>query len=151
MSAPFAFDRSWDFEEPPEELWAVLSDTDSFPRWWTWLRTLEVPGLEPGAVAEAVIQSPLPYSLRVSIEVERVVAPELVETYVRGDLDGVASLAVTPVAGGGSSARLWWELELRNGLLRGAATIGRPLMVWAHDRIVDVGIEQFRRRALGGR
>jgi hypothetical protein len=33
-------------------------------------------------------------------------------------------------------------------VLRQLATVGRPAMVWAHDRVVAVGVEQFRRRAL---
>jgi hypothetical protein len=30
------------------------------------------------------------------------------------------------------------------------ARLGRPLMAWAHDLVVAVGVDQFRRRALAG-
>jgi hypothetical protein len=94
-----------------------------------------------------VIQSPLPYQLRLEIEVERAEPPRAVETYVRGDLDGPARLEIAP-ASDGSTARLVWDLELRDRWLRNFAVLGRPLMVWAHDRVVAMGVDQFRRRAL---
>ena len=96
-----------------------------------------------------MIRAPLPYFVRLRIEVERTVPAELVETVVRGDLDGSASLALEP-DGTGTRATLRFDLEVRNQLLRAASLVGRPVLVWAHDRVVDRGVEQFRRRALDG-
>jgi uncharacterized protein YndB with AHSA1/START domain len=151
---PFRFDRRWTFAVPPDELWATVSRTDEYPNWWSWLRDFDldgaVDGLHEGAAARCVIRAPLPYALRFTVEIERVVASELVETRIRGDLDGPARLEIAP-AGEGSTARLAWSLQLRDPVLRRFAVVGRPAMAWAHDRVVEVGLHQFEQRALAGR
>ena len=145
----FQFDRTWHFAVTPDELWDVVTRTDDFPTWWTWLRAFESPGIHAGAEAQCVIQAPLPYALRLRIEVERARRPSTIETYVRGDLDGPARLDIAP-DGDGSSARLSWALEVRDRMLRQLSRVARPVMVWAHDRVVATGVEQFRRHALDG-
>jgi hypothetical protein len=89
----------------------------------------------------------VPYALRLDIEVERAEPPFVVETYVRGDLDGPARLELAS-SGDASTARLSWELELRDRMLRQLARVARPVMEWAHDRVVLTGVEQFRQHAL---
>lgn len=148
MTAPFRFDRTWSFAASPDELWAVLNRTDDYVEWWSWLRAFEATGIEPGATAHCTIQSPLPYALRCTIQVDDVQAARAVRTTVAGDLRGPARLEIAP-ADDGSTARLVWSLELGNPVLAGLARFGRPLMAWAHDVIVATGVEQFRRRALG--
>jgi len=147
VAAPFQFDRTWWFPVPPEQLWAVLNRVDQYPTWWSWLRKLETDGFETGSNAYCVIQSPLPYALRCTIHVDEMRMPEAIVTTVSGDLQGPARLEVAPVADG-CNARLVWSLSLGTPLLRNLARVGRPAMVWAHDRVVAMGVEQFRRRAL---
>jgi len=151
VGAPFTFDRRWDFAIPPDELWATLSRTDDYPEWWSWLREFDADGLEQGATARCVIRAPLPYALRFTVHVEQAVKPELVDTLIRGDLEGPARLEIAPSADGGSQARLTWALELRDPVLRRLAIVGRPAMSWAHDRVVASGLRQFEQRALDGR
>ena len=148
MTAPFRFDRTWSFPVAPEQLWAVLNRTDLYVSWWSWLRTFDAPGIEPGATARCTIQSPLPYALRCTIRVDDVRAASAVHTTVDGDLRGPARLEIDRV-NDGSIARLVWALELGNPVLAGLALVGRPVMAWAHDVIVATGVAQFRRRALG--
>ncbi len=146
----FAFDRAWTFPLPAAQLFDRFGDTADFRRWWSWLHRFDVsgsPALQRGRRASCVIQGPVPYTLRVDIEIERVEPPELVETYVRGDLDGPARLEVHP-AGEGSTARLCWDLELCDATLLRISRFARPVMEWAHDRVVALGVEQFRRHAV---
>jgi len=147
VPAPFRYDRRFDFEASPTELWAALSQTERFPEWWPWLRDLDGTALEVGAVAHCVVQAPLPYTLRFDVAIEEVVPQQHITTQVRGDLNGPARLDVTP-RNEGSSARLTWTLELRDRLLRPLAMVARPAMVWAHDRIIEVGLREFERHAL---
>lgn len=147
MAEPFRFDRTWEFPVPVERLWDMLERTDQYPRWWSWLREFEADGFESGAHAELVIQSPLPYALRCTIQIDHLRAQDVVETTVSGDLCGPARLEVRPRADG-CAARLVWSLTPGTFVLRQLAVIGRPAMVWAHDRVVDTGVDQFRRRAL---
>lgn len=147
MPTPFRFDRRFDLGATPDALWHTLSRTDEYPAWWSWLRELEGGALREGAVARCVVQGPLPYQLRLEIEVERVVPSERIDTHVRGDLDGPARLEIAP-APDGSTARLTWSLELRDTLLRPLSLVARPAMMWAHDRVIVTGLREFERRAL---
>jgi uncharacterized protein YndB with AHSA1/START domain len=149
MPAPFRFDRRFQLAATPEALWLTLERTDDYPTWWSWLRELEGGELREGAVARCAVQGPLPYTLRFEITVERVVAHQRIHTQVSGDLDGPARLEIEP-GPGGSTARLAWSLELQDSLLRPLSWVARPAMVWAHDRVIEMGLRDFERRALNG-
>ncbi len=150
MPAPFRFDRRFEFAVAAPELWATVEQTDRYPEWFPWLRHLDGVALQEGSVAQCVIQGPIPYSLHLSVHIEQVMPGERIATRVRGDLEGPASLDVEP-DGSRSTARLRWELEPHDRLLRSMATLARPAMVWAHDRVIEVGLREFERRALDGR
>jgi hypothetical protein len=143
----FEYDRTFDFAVSPETFWATVSRTESFPEWWSWLRSFESDGLRDGSHTSCVIQAPLPYALRVAIDVERAVPPDRIETRVTGDLEGPARLEITPT-GSGCSARLVWVLELREPWLKRIARVARPVLGWAHDRVISSGVRQFERVAL---
>lgn len=148
--APFRFDRTWDFPVEPEDLWAVFEQTDRYQSWWPWLRRLDVSGpLLPRGIADCVIRAPLGYSLAFSVRVTDVDAPHVLEAFVVGDIRGPARLEVGPTAFG-SYARVSWEVELRDQILRPVARVARPALEWGHEYVVASGLQQFRRRALTG-
>ena len=152
MPAPFRAEREISFPTSAASLWAVLGDTDRYRQWWPWIEHLETDGdpFAAGGRAEFVIRSPLGYRLRCHTVVVDVSPGRLVTVDVGGDLSGPASLAVHPAADG-CRARLEWTLSLERRMLRDAARVARPAMGWAHDRIVDLGLQQFRARALNRR
>ena len=131
----------------PERLWEALTATAQFPRWWPWLRRLDGDGLVPGGRSECVVRAPVPYTLRFTVEVRGVGPGRRVDTWISGDLEGPARLQVHEHPEG-SAAHLAWAVELRHGLLRRLARVGRPVMEWGHDWVVETGLRQFRRRAL---
>ena len=147
MPAPFLYDHRFEFAVSPDTFWETISRTDSYPGWWSWLREFDSEGLRDGAHTECVIQAPLPYALHVAIDVEHVVRNERIETHVTGDLEGPARLEIAPTAGG-CETRLVWLLELRERRLRQFARVARPVLGWAHDRIISLGVRQFERVAL---
>jgi hypothetical protein len=95
-----------------------------------------------------VVRAPVPYALSFSVSLREVVPPRCVVAAVSGDLEGPARLDVVAQPGG-SEARMSWVLEVRAPLLRAAALVARPLMNWGHNWVVDTGVRQFRREALG--
>ncbi len=147
MARPFEFDRSWVFPIPADDLWDVLVCTDEYVSWWPWLREFETVGLERDATARCTIQSPFPYSLRCSIHVDELEAPHSIVTTVDGDLRGPARLDIRP-DGDRSEARLTWSVTLADPLLAACSRVARPAMAWAHDQVIALGVEQFRRHAL---
>ena len=150
MAGPFRFDGRWSFSATPDELWRAFSDTERLEELWPWLRTVDSPGLVEGTVSRCVIRAPVPYVLTIDIAILEVVPPRRVVAAVSGDMEGPARLEVGPRPGG-SEARLWWELEARTAVLRAAAVVFRPVMDWGQSWVVDTGIRQFRREALGER
>lgn len=96
-----------------------------------------------------VVRAPVPYSLRFEVTILSIVPERLVDTRVSGDLAGQARLDLAAHSDG-SEARLSWALEVREPLLRAGAWAARPLMEWGHNWIIESGVRQFRRKALGG-
>jgi hypothetical protein len=147
VPAPFRFDRRWTFPVTPDDFWSTIVETGRYEQWWSWLREFDADGLHEGASAQCVIQAPLPYSLHLEIHVDEVVPARSIDTRITGDLVGRARLDLEP-RDDGCTARLSWSLELRDRWLGRFARIARPAMSWAHDRVVEVGVQQFERRAL---
>jgi hypothetical protein len=155
VGTSFRYDRTFEFAVGRDFLWDALTDTAGFPEWWPWLRSFELDGrattgLSPGAVATCAVKAPLPYRLEFRVHVDRVDTGGSIDTRVTGDLQGPARLEVASV-GEASTARLTWEVELAVPLLSVASLVARPVLVWAHDRVVSSGVEQFRERALSRR
>jgi hypothetical protein len=46
----------------------------------------------------------------------------------------------------GSRVEVAWTIEMRQPVMRLAFRLGRPLMQWGHDRVVEVTVAGFRRR-----
>jgi uncharacterized protein YndB with AHSA1/START domain len=154
VPTPFRFDRAWNFAVTPEQLWTTFEQTDRYQEWWPWLKelTIDTRGgtngqLRAGNEARVVIQAPLPYQLRCAVRVDQAEPSRLLVATVTGDLEGPARLELSPTASG-TEARLAWTLEVRSSLLRPLASIGRPALSWAHDRIVERGLAQFEQHAL---
>ncbi len=157
MPTPFRFDRGWDFAVTPEQLWTTFEQTDRYREWWPWLKDLRLAGadagggaaFQPGSQATVVIQAPLPYQLHCVVHIHEAEAARRLVAHVTGDLQGPARLELSPTATG-TSARMAWTLDVQSSLLRPLATIARPALAWAHDRIVERGLVQFESHALDG-
>jgi hypothetical protein len=154
VPTPFRFDRGWDFAVTPEQLWTTFEQTGRYREWWPWLKDLHVsPGdhqdvrLLPGAEARVVIQAPLPYQLHCVVHIDEAEPARWLVAHVTGDLQGPARLELSPTPTG-TTARMAWTLEVQSSLLRPVASIARPALSWAHDRIVERGLVQFEAHAL---
>lgn len=147
MAKSFRFDQSWVFPVSSAELWAAICRTQDFAGWWAWLKELDVDGLVEGASARCVVRGPIPYTLAFEVHVHELIPERLIGTTVSGDLEGPARLEVAAHPKG-STARLAWELDLRDPMLRLASRVARPIMQWGHDWVITTGVRQFRQRAL---
>jgi uncharacterized protein YndB with AHSA1/START domain len=144
MDPRFHFDASFTFEAEPAEVWRALADPERYRQWVPGLRVIEGGHLAPGATTHAVIQAPLPYRLHLSFRVLAVDPGRRVDVEVGGDLAGPGLLEIA-TAGDGSRLRLAWDVEAHDRLLRHAGRFGRPLVMWAHDRVIAAGVHRFGR------
>jgi uncharacterized protein YndB with AHSA1/START domain len=147
MPSPFHFARTWKLDVPPERFWETIGHTDEYRDWWPWLREFDADGFREGARWRAVIQSPLPYVLRVDLELDEVVECERLSAVVSGDIQGRAALDLSP-SEGGSAIDIEWDMRPRSRAMQMAAVLARPLLRWSHEWVLARGLDQFRRRAL---
>lgn len=142
------------FSVPPELVWDAIERTDEFERRWGWLDEFRLDGarLESGAVLLGVVSPPLPYHMRVRVELEDCVRPSSIEAAVHGDLEGRASLRLLPQQAPEESeasatiVSVDWRIEMMQRPMRIAARVGYPLLRWGHDRVVDATVSGFRRQ-----
>ena len=143
----FTYGRSHPFALTPDRLWDRIEEFDQFERWWPWLTDLRIEGsgLTTGTVLHGVVNPPLPYRMRLRIELVKCVRPHSIDATVGGDLSGDAQLRFHP-EGGGTSVETAWTIDVRHPAMRLAGRIGRPVLQWGQDRVVHMTVAGFRRR-----
>ncbi|MGP8060382.1 MAG: SRPBCC family protein [Acidimicrobiales bacterium] len=139
--------RVHDFATSPSELWTAIGRVDEFERWWPWLDQfrLEGDGLVAGSVLHGVVSPPVPYRMRIEVELVRCVPARAIDAVVHGDLRGDARLRLRP-GGGGTQAEVAWSVEMMQRPMRLASVFTRPILQWGHDRVVDMTVAGFKRQ-----
>ena len=149
MGSPYVieYEGRFSFPVPPQQLWSAIEHLERFETWWGWLRDLRVegPGLAAGAVLHGVVAPPLPYRMRLRVELLESVPPRFIEASVHGDLTGHARLVLEP-EGEGTRASVSWTIEMMQRPMRVAARIASPLLRWGHDQVVAATVAGFRRQ-----
>src|SRR6185437_13413344 len=82
------------FACPPEQLWRAMEEADQFESWWSWLSEFRLDGgvLVPGEVLRGVVAPPLPYRMRIRVELTECEPFRRILAAVSGDLEGEARL-----------------------------------------------------------
>jgi hypothetical protein len=139
--------EQYEFPQSPPELWRAMEEVDRFETWWAWLEEFRLEGdsLTAGAVLHGVIAPPLPYRMRIRVELTRCDPGRNVDALVHGDLEGEARLEIRD-AGTGSIVDVAWAVEMMQGPMRMASRFAHPLMQWGHDVVVAITVAGFRRR-----
>jgi carbon monoxide dehydrogenase subunit G len=147
----FDYRREYEFALSPEAMWERMENLDQFARWWPWLQEyrLEGGGLAPGSVLHGVVVPPLPYRMRIRVELTRCEPPGVIDAIVSGDLEGEAHLRIRS-DGTRSRVEVAWTVEMMQRPMRLASRFGRPLLQWGHDRVVEMTVAGFRRRLESG-
>lgn len=148
--APIRSERRASFEQPPEVVWAALTDVGAYRRWWPWLTELEAEGgFAPGTTWRCLVRPPLPYSVRFTVHLDEVEAPRFAVATVGGDVEGHASVDLAAGPLGGTELQLASVLGSARRTLRLLSDLGPGIVRFGHDWVLDTGLHQFRRRALG--
>ncbi|HVT42109.1 MAG TPA: hypothetical protein VHD39_03930 [Acidimicrobiales bacterium] len=90
---------------PRAEVWSLIGQVSRYRSWWPWLRVFEGAALAPGDEWRCEVQPPVPYPVRFRVEIGRIEVGSLVEAEVRGDVVGVATLALEDGTGGPAEVR----------------------------------------------
>jgi carbon monoxide dehydrogenase subunit G len=139
--------ETFSFPVPPEKVWEAMEQVDQFERSWFWLSefTLVGDGLLRGSVLHGVVAPPLPYRMRLRIDLEECDRPSRIVAAVHGDLEGRARLRLDPQEDG-SRITVAWTIEMMQRHMRIAARVAHPVLRWGHDRVVDATVYGFRRQ-----
>ncbi|MEX2626118.1 MAG: SRPBCC family protein [Ilumatobacteraceae bacterium] len=136
--------RTVDVPRPVDEVWGRLIEIDRYPVMWPWLRGLDWRGgFVAGAGCACRVRSPLGYSVRFDVVLDRVVPAGLVEATVTGDVAGSARLELAPAGAERCELRLVTMLVPRRALLRALNRFAPPVARTGHDRIVRTGMDRF--------
>jgi carbon monoxide dehydrogenase subunit G len=135
------------FPVTPAELWGAIGRFDQFERWWSWLGNLKIEGdgLQAGSRLIGTVAPPVPYRMRVIVELEKCEQGQSVDASISGDLAGPAHLRLFPTETG-TDAEIAWDLEMRQLPMRVAARVAYPLLRWGHDQVVEATVNGFRRQ-----
>ncbi len=149
MSAPYVFPYRGEFTFPlgPGRIWSILQRHERYETWWSWMRELEVDGnpLEPGCVISFAVVAPIPFKMRLRLEVVESDTPNRLTVAVRGDLAGTGSLILDEGAEGCNTV-VEWDVEINQPAMRRTSYVARPVLKWAHDRAIASGVAGFRRQ-----
>lgn len=146
-----AYQRGFDFAVTPAQLWATIEDAETFERRWSWLREFSIEGrpLKTGSVMHGVVVPPVPYRMRVDVELVRCRRPSLIDALVHGDLEGEANLRMRR-AGDGTRVEVAWRVEMMQRSMRIASRVAHPLLARAHDAVVETTVAGLRRELAKG-
>jgi len=124
-----------------------MGEMDHFELWWSWLEEFRLEGdsLAAGSVLHGVIAPPLPYRMRIRVELTHCDPCRHIDALVHGDLEGEARLDMRD-AGAGSIVDMAWTVEMMQRPMRMASRFAHPLMQWGHDVVVGITVSGFRRR-----
>lgn len=133
-------------------MWAAIEDSEAFEAWWPWLREFTIVGgsLRTGSVLRGVVVPPVPYRMRIEVDLLRCRRPHLIDAAVHGDLEGEAQLRFRR-SDTGTRAEVAWQLEMMQRPMRIASRVAHPLLVRAHDAVVEVTVSSFRRQLVASR
>jgi carbon monoxide dehydrogenase subunit G len=137
----------FDFAVSASVLWESIEDAEQFERWWPWLQEFSVDGeaLRSGTVLHGIVAPPLPYRMRVDVELVDCRRPTSIDAVVRGDLEGRASVLIRPRGSSGCTVEAAWSIEMMQKSMRIASRVAHPLLRWGHDRVVEATVRSFRR------
>lgn len=149
MTNRIDYQGSFWFPVTPDQLWATIERFDLFESWWAWLDDFQADdgGLADGNVLHGMVVPPVPWRLHLEVRLVQCDRPRLIEADVGGDVRGGAALRLERAAEG-THATAVWSLRMNSAPLRVAARAAHPLMQWGHDRVVEMTVSSFRRRAL---
>jgi polyketide cyclase/dehydrase/lipid transport protein len=142
-----SYSGSFDFDDvSPEELWTALSRVDLFHTWWPWIKDIHLEGeaLELGSALTFTIDPPIPYKLRVTVDVVESDEDSYLRGDVSGDLHGTGSLRFEEFSGG-SEVTTDWNVVVSNPAIKAVIFLARPLLLYAQRWAVEVSLRGFRR------
>jgi hypothetical protein len=122
-------------------------DIERYARRWRWIRDLRIEPepLQVGSIITFTAVAPIPYRIKLQIEILEMTFERTIRARVTKDLEGTGSIELIPRSEG-TQVKLAWNVEMRQPAMRWAGRVARPLLIKGHDWAVRAAVASFRRR-----
>lgn len=139
----------WRLAAPPEAVWQALTEVGDWPRWWPYVRRVELlrHGRDAdgvGALRRIAWASRLPYGFTLDVECVEAEHGRRLRGLSRGHLEGEGLWELQP-DGDGTSVRYTWRLHLNTAWMRRLAPVMAPVFRWNHEGVMRAGAEGLAR------
>lgn len=138
----FSLTTVWDLDAPIGRVWDALHAVQEWPRWWKYVRAVEVVdrgdanGL--GAEHRFTWSSALPYQLSFTMRITELVKPTSLVGSARGDLDGIGRWTLHE-NGGTTRVQYDWSVHTTRAWMRTFAPLLAPVFRWNHGKVMAAG------------
>jgi hypothetical protein len=133
-----------------ERVWQLLTDVESWPRWWRYVRRARVLSLgradHVGDVAEFDWASALWYGMRLRVTTTLAQRAQQLEGRADGDLHGHGTWLIETDAPDAVRVTYRWDVTLHRPWMRRLAFLLRPLFEWNHFVVMRAGARGMARQ-----
>jgi uncharacterized protein YndB with AHSA1/START domain len=151
----YEYQSHWPLEAPIESVWAALTEVETWPQWWPFVKRVETlrrgdpSGL--GAIRRIDWASRLPYGFTLEVECVEVQRLCLLRGRSRGHLEGEGLWTLAPRGDGTTDVRYTWRLDVNRPWMRLTAPLMAPVFRWNHEGVMRGGERGLARHLAGGR
>jgi uncharacterized protein YndB with AHSA1/START domain len=149
MPLRFVLISRWQLNVPAQRLWDLITDYETWPRWWP--NVVAVRQRKPGdadglgAVNEFDWRSGLGYGFTLSVETVRVKKLVELEGSAQGDLRGTGLWVLEPIDSESVRVTYRWDVELQKPWMRLFAPLLHPVFAWRHFAVMARGAHGMAR------
>lgn len=138
----YHFITHWRVRGTPEEVWEIVADPLSLPRWWpaVYLAVVE----RPEGFYELHTRGRLPYTLRWSFRVTESARPDTLQLTAWGDFDGHGAWRFFK-AGEYTQIEYDWRIVANKPLLRRLSFLLKPVFGANHHWAMARGEESLKK------
>lgn len=141
-STHFDLVSHWRIDAPVERVWAALTEPETWPRWWPYVRSVRLLKVGRadgvGSVRRIEWATRLPYELVVDVEAIESLKHERLRGRSRGQLRG-EGLWLLRSDGGSTDVTYVWRVELVQPWMRWLAPLLAPVFRWNHRGVMKAG------------
>lgn len=145
----FHLESEWHLSAPPDAVWAVLTEPESWPGWWPQIARVErvVAGAanDEGAVRRTWWTTRLGYGFVIDFTTQVAEKPYLIVLAANGDLRGIGRWELSPIPIG-TRVRYVWQVVPARRWMRWSAALLAPLFAWNHHAVMRRGAAGMARR-----
>lgn len=148
----YEYVSDWHLDAPIEVVWSALTDAESWPQWWPYVRSVQTlrPGKRRGAdeglgaLRRIAWRTRLPYGFTLDVHVVEVQRLHRLVGHATGGLEGTGTWELR-AEGSTTRVRYTWALALNTRWMRLTAPLMSPVFRWNHEGVMRGGAQGLAR------